>query len=525
MNMNEYEGDTFVPLNALPLEDLINQVEQFVLLASRVSDESQRPALPAQRKRQIEYARKLGLPFAYLEFDESAYMGKAHKEFIEQVIEPLKKSKAPVILVFDKVDRFSRDSSSDEKAALTRLMREGRIELHFPHDNLYIHKDSPASDLFHLDVNVALAGYYSSAIRDNVKRRFEQKLADGEWPGKVPVGYVNFTSGYDSRGDAIKEVASDTEEIRHLIKLAFEMRAAGLSYGVITTKLQAFGMKAALKDKPIPKTQVEHILQNPFYVGEMRYEGKTYKHMYEPLIEPWLWKKVQEVDARRSKIRTKSAAKEYIYKSLVRCETCGYSVFTDGPKNGGNFYLKCTEYGGKHGAKWMNEKVLNAQIVRVLESIKIPEEKVPELVAQLQTEFDSEQEYYKSQLKVLQKQYDALDGEIKDMFRELPSFKHKRELFEELIEEKVKLQGDILEQIKDHSKGNERFIVAASKIYDVASRASQIFLDAKAHPSAKRRLLEFVLSNMRLQGDTLLFELKTPFDVIAGCSKKNCWGE
>jgi site-specific DNA recombinase len=285
------------------------------------------------------------------------------------------------------------------------------------------------------------------------------------------------------------------------------------------------GMKAAIKDKPIPKTQVTHILQNTFYVGQMRYEGKLYPHMYEPLIEPWLWKKVQEVDARRSTFRTKTAAKEYIYKGLIRCETCGYSVFSDGPKNGGNYYLKCTEYGGKHDAKWINEKILNAQIVGVLESIKIPEAMVPKLIKQLQTEFDSEQEYYKTQIKGLQKQYDTLDVEIKDMFRELPSFKNKRELFEELIDEKVKLQSDILEQIKDHSKGNERFIVAASKIYDVASRASQLFLDANARPSAKRRLLEFALSNMRLDGDKLLFELKTPFEAIAGCSKDNNWGE
>lgn len=111
------------------------------------------------------------------------------------------------------------------------------------------------------------------------------------------------------------------------------------------------------------------------------------------------------------------------------------------------------------------------------------------------------------------------------MFRELPTFKFKRELFEELIEEKVKLKADILEKIKDHSKGNERFIVAASKIYDVASRASQLFLDAGAKPSAKRRLLEFVLSNMRLDGEKLVFELNAPFDAIAGCSKNNSWGE
>jgi site-specific DNA recombinase len=523
--LSKYEGDIYRPSNAQPLDQLIAGAKPFMLLVARVSDESQRPALPGQRKRLVEYAEKIGGDYAYCEFDESAYMNKVRAEFASKVLEPLKTIKALVIVTFDKVDRFSRDSSSEEKSLLTKMMRQAQIELHFPHDNLYIHKQSPASDLFHLDVNVALAGYYSSAIRDNVKRRFDQKLADGEWPGKAPIGYTNYTVSIDSRGKRITDIASADNDTRQLIKLAFEMRAAGVSYGAITSKLQILGMKSAIKNKPIPKTQVTHIIENPFYMGEMRYEGKLYPHKYEPIIDVWLWKKVQEVNMRRSKYRTKSVAKEYIYKGLIRCETCGYTVFCDGPKNGGNFYVKCTEYGGKHNAKWINEKLLNAQIVSVLESIRIPEAMVPKLVEQLQAEFDSEQDYYKQQVKSLQSQYERLDAEIKDMFRELPSFKNKRELFEEIIEEKVKLQGDILEQIKDHSKGNEHFIVAASKIYEVASQASQMFLDANVRPSVKRRLLEFALSNMTLEGEKLIFELKTPFDVIAECSKISNWGE
>ena len=321
------------------------------------------------------------------------------------------------------------------------------------------------------------------------------------------------------------EVDKPDPECCELVKQAFEMRAAGLSYGAITRELQKLGLKSAIKGKPIPKSQVEHFLQNSFYVGLMVREGKEYQHKYEPLIEPWLWRKVQEIDARRSKIRTKLVGKEYLYKDMMRCATCGYTVSTDGPKNGGNYYLKCTEYKGKHGAKWVNEKVINAQVVSILEAISIPKKMLPKLVGDIQQEFDKEQDYYKRQVTTLQREYDRLDEEIKDMFRDRSKFKIRPELFEELISEKTALQADILEQIKDHSQGNERFVVSASKILEVASRASEMFLDEKVPVSTKRRLIQFVLSNTRLEGTKLLFELKTPFDTIAWASANDSWGE
>ncbi len=101
----------------------------------------------------------------------------------------------------------------------------------------------------------------------------------------------------------------------------------------------------------------------------------------------------------------------------------------------------------------------------------------------------------------------------------------KAELFTEYIEELGQRQADILEQIKDHSQGNERFVVSASKILEVASNAGELFMSDKVKKSSKRRLIQFVLTNLKLDGEKLLFELNSPFDIIAGAVKNNSWGE
>ena len=83
-----------------------------ILLVARVSDVDQRKALPAQKKRLTQYADKKGWrehkDYTYVEFDETAFK-KNRKTFDELVMMPLRSASELSIVVFDKIDRFSRD--------------------------------------------------------------------------------------------------------------------------------------------------------------------------------------------------------------------------------------------------------------------------------------------------------------------------------------------------------------------------------------------------------------------------------
>lgn len=403
-------------------------------LIARVSDPEQRRALPAQKQKLLDYADLKGwlkdIDFILEEFDETAFK-ENRKKFQNKVIAPLMESKTLAIVVFDKIDRFTRDSSSDEKSILTRLFRQGKIELHFPSDNLFIHKNSPAADLFRLDIGIALAGYYSSAIRDNVKRRFDQKLRDGEWPGKAPIGYMNVDIGKDTKGDAIKDIIIDTER-SPLIRKGFELRAKGLPYSVVASQMKEAGLRSNTKlHKPLSRDQWEEILINPFYIGTMRYNSIEYPHRYSPIVDKWLWDKCQEIKVQRSTSRTNHNSKEFIFKGL-KCAHCNYSITTDRKKDKYNM-MKCTEYGGKHGARWINEEKLLNQVKDILDSIKIPKSVLPRIVKDLGRDYESEQKHYKHNLERLRKEFDDIDEEIKSLFKDRRKFKLRPQLFEELV--------------------------------------------------------------------------------------------
>ena len=108
-------------------------------------------------------------------------------------------------------------------------------------DGLIVHKESPATDWFRLDIGMATAGYYSSAIRDNVNRRIAQKLRDGEFPEKAPLGYLNVRTE-DNKSDIIID-----KQREPLIRKAFELRLTGMSVKDITVEMRKLGLTSNMK--------------------------------------------------------------------------------------------------------------------------------------------------------------------------------------------------------------------------------------------------------------------------------------
>lgn len=217
-------------------------------LIARVSDPSQRTALPAQELRLNQYSEKLGLNGELHSFDETAY--KEDRVKFMEIVDQATTHPDQFIMVFDKIDRLTRDCSSSIIQKLKKLVREGRAELHFPSDGLIYHRDSPAHDKTRLDMGMVFGGYYSAAISDNVKRKIEQKLNDGEWPGKAPVGYKNIDILGDNDKVARKDVVPDKIRAPYIERI-FELRLERQSYRSIANPLRNSSRSNLVKSTPI----------------------------------------------------------------------------------------------------------------------------------------------------------------------------------------------------------------------------------------------------------------------------------
>ena len=84
-------------------------------------------------------------------------------------------------------------------------------------------------------------------------------------------------------------------------------------------------------------------------------------------------------------------------------------------------------------------------------------------------------------------------------------------------------QKDILDELEDHSNGDKAFVIGASYLLDVCSRATELFDAESSKVEQKRYLIDFVLSNMTLEGENIRFTLKEPFEAIINMQKTQKW--
>lgn len=77
------------------------------------------------------------------------------------------------------------------------------------------------------------------------------------------------------------------------------------------------------------------------------------------------------------------------------------------------------------------------------------------------------------------------------------------------------------EKIKNYYKADENFKITVNKVLSLASKAYEIF--ESSNIDQKRKLINFVFSNLRLNGPNVEYDLKKPFDLMVNCHTHSEW--
>ncbi len=112
--------------------------------------------------------------------------------------------------------------------------------------------------------------------------RNSKKIRNGVWPSWAPVGYTN--------NPKIRGIDVDTGKAP-LVKKIFEIYATGeYPLNTLANWCEKKNLLTNAGNK-ISLSNVQHILQNPFYLGLMRYKGEIFEGTHEPLISKKLFDK------------------------------------------------------------------------------------------------------------------------------------------------------------------------------------------------------------------------------------------
>ena len=484
----------------------IDRSKTLAILVARVSDKLQ-DSNKAQINRLIEYARNQGFKrIQKVRIKESST--KADRKKFQEVIAKVKKSKEPIALFVDTVDRLQR--SFKESVVFDDLRKEGKVYLYFHRENLIIHKDSNSADLIRWDMGVMFARSYVLQLSDNVKRSFKQMRLDGIKTGPPPIGYVSVKNDKGKRIDIIPDKNKSA-----LIVDAFNKFSTGnYSVKAMAKEMTKRGLKGNKNNEPLANSMMHKILADPFYYGEMRCIGKLYPHKYKPLISQRLFDDVQDILHGRRKNPSKPLSKEFIFgNGLLKCHKCGCS-YSGEEKKGKFIYYSCTNAKGTCKRVYVPEKDLLEPVREIFKKLQLPEEKANEVIRKLKETTEHKSLFQKNELARLRTQYDNLQKKMDRLLDMCSDGLMTREQYEEKIDEAKKEQRKIEDELEAHTNADEDYLMTAGRVIDLSKRALDLFDSKSSEIAEKRQLLGFVLQNPTVDGKKLIFTLRNPFDKV-----------
>ena len=294
----------------------------------RVSTEKQDEySLDSQLKLIREYAaqRDIIVPQEYVFVEDGISGRRADKRpAFQRMIGHAKAGEFELILVW----KFSRFARNQEESILYKSMlsRSG-VEVVSISETL---DDSPFSSLIERIIEW-MDEFYSIRLSGEVKRGMDEKLRRGEVVGGPSFGYDMKDKNYVPNEDA--------ETVRRI----FRDFLSGKGAATIARELNALGIKTA-RGKAPSNRMVKYILQNPVYIGKIRYskDGRVdYVYSpnddksfltdgnFEPIVDLDTWLAVQDKLALMARARPYTRHDqnvEWMLKGLVRCSECGSTL-------------------------------------------------------------------------------------------------------------------------------------------------------------------------------------------------------
>ncbi len=355
-------------------------MRQAVLYARVSSKDQEREgySIPAQLKLLREYARTHDFELVREFLDVETAKTTGRKQFGEMV-RFFRENPDCRIAIVEKTDRLYRNF----RDCVT--LEDLEVEIHLPKEGQVISKDAKSQAKLVHGIQVVIARNYIENLREEVRKGMREKAEQSIYPSRPPLGYQNNKLEHTIEVDSKKAP---------IARRMFELYASG-KYSLATlrkTLLVEFGCALA-------KGYIDRLLKNPFYKGQLIWEGKLYPGTHTPLVTAELFEQVQAVF--RGHNKPKYRRREFAFGGLLRCayDDC---MVTAELKKARYIYYHCTGYRGRCELPYFREETLADRLGQILKNIHIPDAVLTQLEKSLLTDKGREEALRKRQDERLQ---------------------------------------------------------------------------------------------------------------------------
>ena len=268
---DERQSDNFNNiLTSTNMENTKDQTKKFFIYARKSTDSEDRQvrSIGDQLSELRELADKENIEVVDVLVEKQTAKIPGRPIFAE-MLKRIETGEATGILAWHP-DRLARNSV--DGGQIIYLVDTGVIqEMKFP----TFWFDPTPQGKFMLSIAFGQSKYYVDNLSENIKRGHRQKLKNGIWPQKAPLGFLN--------NKETKQIYIDKEKAP-FIKRAFETYAAGNhTLKNLRKIINGLGLKSRTGDL-LSVSNYQYFLQNPIYCGVIRYNGEIYNGKHKPII-------------------------------------------------------------------------------------------------------------------------------------------------------------------------------------------------------------------------------------------------
>lgn len=317
------------------------------------------------------------------------------------------------------------------------------------------HETETSSGKLQFHMMAAIAEFERNTISENVKMGMLARAKEGKWNGGQVLGYdLEETSAHGNKRKHTKLVINEKEA--QTVRRIFELYISGHGYRAIANRINQEGHHGK-KGKPFSINAIKTILENPVYIGVIRYNVRRnwtdkrrgdinpnpvlQKGEHDAIISQVNWEKAQQILKQRSHKPNRVHGGAFPFTGVIRCPKCGAGMVVSRTVNKlKDGTRKTIEYYACGAWKNKGTSVCNSNAIRTDKT----EAYIFERLQQLATNEQLIQDIVDTVNSKRSNNDEPIKREFATLTKELEQLQHKKEkameMFEDDLITKVELQ-------------------------------------------------------------------------------------
>ena len=471
-------------------------IKNKAVIYARVSSKEQEEtgySLSSQKDYLLDYSERKDFKIIKTFSISESASGKNQREVFMKMMKYMSKNNIKV-LICEKVDRLTRNFR-DAIVIDDWLEDDEDKQVHLVKDSLVLHKNSRSQEKLNWGVRILFAKNYTDNLSEEVKKGQKQKIKEGWYPTKPPLGYK-------TTGEKGKKIHIIDKDVGPYIKKMFNLYATGnYSIKALSDKMFKLGFKSR-NNIQVVKGRVHKMLSDPFYYGKFVWKGKMYQGNQEPIISKDLF---EEVGFRLNGGNPHPYFRKRMteFRGKILCDKCKKTITWEYQK--GNWYGGCKQCKSQlsKDKKYIRRKDVEEDLMKRITTIAPKNDRILKILEKaLKESHLEESEYHETKVKGMNNKLERIRQRVKTMYNDKLDERITAEFYDEKLKEFESEREDLTDALKRLDSDNSAYYRAGFGIHELAMRSNQIYLSSKASIEERRLLLSYAFSNIYiLQGN------------------------